>query len=188
MLPVNSSSCTICIGPFSLNYSAYALLCLGNVSTAIAFWAVFSKVYPEVEDDEDGDGNGKHSSYRNDVADALRDLGELGFMTGYLASQTFLADTIYRPLMAIGLTYEENSTLNGVTLAFVLAWMLMTKLRDYSKAAQHANESRSSYVVVQEIVWRSLYVRIALWLHKNVVAATILLKSEKITVKKSPKK
>ena len=59
----------------------HILLCIfGAPCTAIAFWAVFKMIFPNVLDDDEeekeGDGSNKALSYKRDVSNALQDLGE----------------------------------------------------------------------------------------------------------------
>ena len=63
----------------------HILLCIfGALCTAIAFWAVFKIIFPNVLDDDDDeeDGSNKALSYKRDVSNALQDLGVLGFVVG----------------------------------------------------------------------------------------------------------
>ena len=57
----------------------HILLCIfGALCTAIAFWAVFKMIFPNVLDDDDDEEEGEALSYKRDVSNALQDLGELG--------------------------------------------------------------------------------------------------------------
>ena len=67
----------------------HILLCIiGALCTAIAFWAVFKMIFPNVLDDDDEEGeeeqddSNKALSYKRDVSNALQDLGVLGFVVG----------------------------------------------------------------------------------------------------------
>ena len=54
----------------------HILLCIfGALCTAIAFWAVFKIIFPNVLDDDDDDEEGEALSYKRDVSNALQDLG-----------------------------------------------------------------------------------------------------------------
>ena len=127
----------------------HILLCIfGALCTAIAFWAVFKLIFPSVllvdDDDDDEDENNRalvsSSSSKRDISNALQDLGELGFVVGYFGSQAFLASVVYKPLIVIGIEYtnDVSVSLNGVTMVFVLLWMLCTKMRDYNRAVKRA--------------------------------------------------
>jgi hypothetical protein len=107
---------------------------LGSVFTAIAFWAVFKMIFPTVLDDDYDEHDGP-SSHKRDISDALQDLGELGFVAGYCGTQIFISKLVCNNLVGLGISCEQSSTaLNGVTLVFVMLWMLCTKMRDYIKA------------------------------------------------------
>ena len=99
------------------------LSAFGSIITAIAFLVIFSKIFIECR--RDGEDN--------DVPDALRDLGELGFVVGYFCSQTFFTGPLYGALVAKDLG-SMDSGLNGATVVGLLLWMLSTKMRDYCKA------------------------------------------------------
>ena len=60
----------------------------------------------------------------------------LGFVVGNLLSQAFLMKLVYKPLVAIGIYYDDtnNVAVDGATLIFVMLWMLCTKMRDYNRA------------------------------------------------------
>eukprot|EP00578_Thalassiosira_sp_NH16_P017999 CAMPEP_0181109098 /NCGR_PEP_ID=MMETSP1071-20121207/17993_1 /TAXON_ID=35127 /ORGANISM="Thalassiosira sp., Strain NH16" /LENGTH=92 /DNA_ID=CAMNT_0023192767 /DNA_START=230 /DNA_END=505 /DNA_ORIENTATION=- len=91
-------------------------------------------IFPStLEDEEEDDDVNDDKKYQRDVSDALHDLGELGFLVGYIGSQAFLPALAFRPLIKLGIAYNEDSTvaLNGATLIFVMLWMLCTKMRDY---------------------------------------------------------
>jgi hypothetical protein len=111
---------------------------LGSVFTAISFWAVFKIIFsPTVldNDDDEDDENDGPSMHKRDLSDALQDLGELGFMAGYCVAQTFFSKLLCDHLVKLGIGCEQSSTaLSGLTLIFVMLWMLCTKMRDYIKA------------------------------------------------------
>ena len=58
-------------------------------------------------------------------------------------SQAFLMKLVYKPLVAIGIYYDDtnNVAVDGATLAFVLIWMLCTKMRDYNRAVKREQAS-----------------------------------------------
>ena len=137
----------------------HILLCIfGALCTAIAFWAVFKLIFPSVllvDDDDDEDENNRalvsSSSSKRDISNALQDLGELGFVVGYFGSQAFLASVVYKPLIVIGIEYtnDVSVSLNGVTMVFVLLWMLCTKMRDYNRAVKRAAGAANASTVVE---------------------------------------
>ena len=139
----------------------HILLCIfGALCTAIAFWAVFKLIFPSVllvdDDDEDEDENNRalvssSSSSKRDISNALQDLGELGFVVGYFGSQAFLASVVYKPLIVIGIEYTKDvsASLNGVTMVFVLLWMLCTKMRDYNRAVKRAAGASNASTVIE---------------------------------------
>jgi hypothetical protein len=89
-------------------------------------------IFPECDevDEEDDD-------LKNDIPDALRDLGELGFVVGYLGSQSFCLALLYTPLMALGIKYDQlNNGMSTATLVVVMLWVLSTKMRDYLRAVK----------------------------------------------------
>jgi hypothetical protein len=86
-------------------------------------------------DDEKDDGPYSH---KKGISDASQVLGELGFVAGYCGAQTFFVKLVCNDLVEHGIACEQSSTsLNGLTLIFVMLWMLCTKMRDYTKAVEH---------------------------------------------------
>ena len=67
----------------------------------------------------------------------------LGFVVGNLLSQAFLMKLVYKPLVAIGIYYDDtnNVAVDGATLIFVMLWMLCTKMRDYNRAMKRERTS-----------------------------------------------
>jgi hypothetical protein len=121
---------------------------LGSMLTAIAFWAGFKMIFPTLLNDHDDEDDGP-SSHKRDISDALQDLGELGFMAGFCGAQTFFVKLVCNNLDELGITCEQSSTaLNGLTLIFVISWMLCAKMRDYIKAVNRMAkyDGRSSEV------------------------------------------
>mmetsp|Transcript_33826 Transcript_33826/g.64404 ORF Transcript_33826/g.64404 Transcript_33826/m.64404 type:complete len:227 (-) Transcript_33826:1896-2576(-) len=118
---------------FASSWKHLALCLIGSVCTSIAFWAVFKMIFPEAEEDED---SSDPPSYKKDVADALQDLGELGFVVGYFCSQAFLTNLMYNPLTEVGIKYELSNDLSAATLIIMIVWMFSTKMRDYMRAVK----------------------------------------------------
>eukprot|EP00579_Thalassiosira_antarctica_P015095 CAMPEP_0201944170 /NCGR_PEP_ID=MMETSP0903-20130614/52615_1 /ASSEMBLY_ACC=CAM_ASM_000552 /TAXON_ID=420261 /ORGANISM="Thalassiosira antarctica, Strain CCMP982" /LENGTH=228 /DNA_ID=CAMNT_0048487093 /DNA_START=44 /DNA_END=730 /DNA_ORIENTATION=+ len=110
----------------------------GSVTTAIAFYAVWEMIFPEVEEDEDDD-NDKSSLFKKDISDAFQDLGELGFVVGYFSSQAFFTALVYKPFAGLGIRHENNNGLSSATLVIMMLWVLSTKMRDYRRAVNRAN-------------------------------------------------
>lgn len=120
------------------------LTCFGSLLSAIAFWAVFKRIFPSVlaDDNEDDELDNGHALHDDDFSDALQDLGELGFIAGYCGSQALFASIVCNNLDELGITCEPGlGSPAGFTLVFVLLWMLCTKMRDYIKASSR----RTSY-------------------------------------------
>ena len=116
--------------------------CFGSVLTAIAFWTVFKMIFPStiLQDNDDDEDDGP-SSHKRDISDALQDLGELGFMAGFCGAQTFFVKLVCDNLTELGIGCEQSSTpLNGLTLIFVMSWMLCAKMRDYMEAVNRVVE------------------------------------------------
>ena len=115
----------------------HVLFCIfGSVCTAIAYWAVFTIVFPELDEDQyddDDDVSEKLSLFKKDVSDALQDLGELGFVVGYLGSQILFSSRVYKTLLL-----DEYQDLNyglGYWVTLML-WVFLTKMRDYYRAVK----------------------------------------------------
>ena len=127
---------------------------LGSAFTAVAFWAVFKMIFPTVLNDDDDDEDDGPSSHKRDISDALQDLGELGFMAGFCGAQTFFVKLVCNHLDELGIMCEQSSTaLNGLTLIFVMSWMLCAKMRDYIKAVNRlAKYDDRSLIMAREIV------------------------------------
>ena len=112
------------------------------MATTIAVWAAFTKRFPQC-DMIDGDDD----DLENDVNDALRDLGQLGFFAGYFVAQTLFAVPLYAPLaIGLGIEYDRLNEHSGVaTLVVVMAWAFGTKMRDYARASARVScEIRST--------------------------------------------
>lgn len=110
--------------------------------------AAFNMIFPS-EDDNDDDGEetvkvNKQLSFKRDVSDALIDIGELGFLVGYFGAQTFFAELVYKPLIEYGISYERSNAnyLSNATLAFLMVWVLCTKMRDYARAVNRAKNAK----------------------------------------------
>lgn len=141
-------------GEFSWALSAWKhilLMIVGSVSTTLAFSTVFGVIFSEDNDDE----NGGLSSCKKDVSDALRDLGELGMITGYIGSMLICNTLIDKKLVAIGIVLEQsNEAFNMTTMVFMVLWVLYTKMRDYNKAVNRANslQRKDVYACVSNCV------------------------------------
>jgi len=137
---------------FASAWKHVLLTCLGSLSSAIAFWAIFKRIFPSVMADDDNDNDeldDENASHDDDFSDALQDLGELGFIAGYCGSQALFASMVCNNLDGLGITCEPGlSSPAGFTLVFVLLWMLCTKMRDYIKASSR----RASYVECADVV------------------------------------
>lgn len=136
---------------FASAWKHVLLTCLGSLLSAIAFWAIFKRIFPSVlaDDDEDDELDDEHASHDDDFSDALQDLGELGFIAGYCGSQALFASMVCDNLDELGITCEPGlSSPAGFTLVFVLLWMLCTKMRDYIKVSSR----RASYVECADVV------------------------------------
>lgn len=141
---------------FASAWKHVLLTCLGSLLSAIAFWAIFKRIFPSVmaDDDEDNDDDddkldNENASHDDDFSDALQDLGELGFIAGYCGSQALFASMVCNNLDGLGVTCEPGlCSPAGFTLVFVLLWMLCTKMRDYIKATSR----RASYVECADVV------------------------------------
>jgi len=137
---------------FASAWKHVLLTCLGSLSSAIAFWAIFKRIFPSVMADDDNDNDeldDENASHDDDFSDALQDLGELGFIAGYCGSQALFTSMVCNNLDGLGITCEPGlSSPAGFTLVFVLLWMLCTKMRDYIKASSR----RASYVECADVV------------------------------------
>ena len=137
---------------FASAWKHVLLTCLGSLLNAIAFWAIFKRIFPSVladDDDEDDELDDGHASHDDDFSDALQDLGELGFIAGYCGSQALFASMVCNNLDELGITCEPGlSSPAGFTLVFVLMWMLCTKMRDYIKVSSR----RASNVECADVV------------------------------------
>lgn len=141
-------------GQFDLTLASawkQVLLCVfGAFCTGVAYWAVFQKIFRDVVVDEDEESMScEKNNYSKDISDAVQDLGELGFVSGYFGSQVLLTAILYRPLIEIGIEYEHhsNDALNTATLVFMMMWVLCTKIRDYKRAVKRAAMSNVENVV-----------------------------------------
>ena len=117
----------------------HVLLCfLGSVCTTVSVWAVFRQIFPECDgiDDDDADRE-------NDVSDALRDLGEVGFFVGYFGAQALYEVYLQKQLLQLGIKEDPlNSGINTVTLVLTMMWVLSTKMRDYLRAVERRNNAK----------------------------------------------
>ena len=99
--------------------------------------------YEDEDENKDDELDNGHTSHKDDISDALQDLGELGFIAGYCGSQALFASMVCRNLDEFGIACEPGlSSPAGFTLVFVMLWMLCTKMRDYMKVSSR----RASYV------------------------------------------
>jgi hypothetical protein len=88
--------------------------------------------FPAILDDDNEEDDGSYS-HKRDISDVLQDLGEHGFVAGYCGAQTFFVKLVCNNLVELGIICEQSSTsLNGLTLIFVVLWMLCTRMGDYT--------------------------------------------------------
>jgi hypothetical protein len=88
---------------------------------------VFHRLFP-ISSDRDDEG----------VADALQDLGELGFVVGYLISQ-FLG---VKALNASGYVAVDDDGISSVMVALLLVWVIFSKINDYRRATNRVQNAK----------------------------------------------
>lgn len=99
--------------------------------------SVFHRQFP-IPSDRDDEGDSNLQSCKHDVADALQDLGELGFVVGYLISQ-FLG---VKALNASGYVAVDDDGISSVMVALLLVWVIFSKVKDYRRATNRVQNAR----------------------------------------------
>lgn len=82
-------------------------------------------------------------SYKRDVCDALQDLGELGFVVGYMISQCVGIQI----LNASGYVEVETAGSSSMMIVLLLVWVILSKVKDYNKANRRAKAFESTHFV-----------------------------------------
>ena len=80
------------------------------------------------------------SFYKRDVQRAITDLGELGFVTGYMAAQ-FCGIKL---INATGNMSVESSDVSTMTMLLLMVWVIHSKVSDLNKASRRANAFESA--------------------------------------------
>jgi len=124
----------------------HLLLCItGSICTAISWVTIFKFFFPgayKADDEDESDGKRNTIDFDSDVSDALQELGELGFILGYLGSQC-IGMKFYEQV-AISLDDSYQSIVNPFITVIVVAWIVFTKAKDYVKAIHRADDIAES--------------------------------------------
>eukprot|EP00804_Cyclotella_cryptica_P016444 CCRYP_004674-RA/>CCRYP_004674-RA protein AED:0.46 eAED:0.46 QI:0/-1/0/1/-1/1/1/0/201 len=126
-------------GPFEWsagNAWKHLIFCtVGSVATSIAWCSLFKLYFTDDADEEDRE-EWTSRSCKRDVMDALQDLGELGFVIGYLCSQ-YVGIQV---LNASGyITVDYSNDVHVVMGVLLLVWVFLSKVKDYRRATKRAN-------------------------------------------------
>ncbi|KAL7460008.1 hypothetical protein ACHAXS_001637 [Conticribra weissflogii] len=132
-------------GPFKWTFEhawRHLLFCsTGSICTAICWVTIFKFFFPGAYNEDDDDESEKKrnkSVFDSDVSDALQELGELGFILGYLGSQS-IGMNFYQHL-DLSLDESYQNIVNPFITVIVVAWILFTKAKDYVKAIHRADD------------------------------------------------
>ena len=82
-------------------------------------------------------------SYRLDVSDALQDLGELGFVVGYILTQCLGMQL----LNASGYIAVETDGIGSMMVILLIVWIIFSKAKDYHKANTRAKAFENANIV-----------------------------------------
>lgn len=137
----------VLFGPFEWsagNTWKHLLFCtFGSIATSIAWCSIFKLYFTDVADEED-DEEWNPRTYKRDVVDALQDLGELGFVIGYLCSQ-YVGIQV---LNASGyITVDYSNDVHVVMGILLLVWVFLSKVKDYRRATKRANALETANMV-----------------------------------------
>jgi hypothetical protein len=124
----------------------HLLFCtVGSIATSFAWCSVFRYWFPEVEDEDDANSECNPRSYKRDVSDALHDLGELGFVAGYLFAQYVGVEVINATTR---ITIAHSDGFDTMMTVLLLVWVFFSKVQDYTKAIKRARayELSNAYV------------------------------------------
>lgn len=108
--------------------------------------SVFNRFFPGCEHDENEEEEGElnTSSYKRDVSRAIADLGELGFVTGYMGAQCLGI----RIINATGnITVESDDDVSRMMILLLLVWVIHSKICDLNKATRRAKAFESANFV-----------------------------------------
>lgn len=106
---------------------------------------VFKYAFPDNDEDEDEEVINA-SSYARDISDSLQDLGELGFVVGYLISQ-FIGIKV---LNASGYVEVETEGATSMMVILLLGWVILTKVKDFNKATKRAKAFENTSILGSE--------------------------------------
>jgi hypothetical protein len=101
---------------------------------------VFKFAFPDDDEEEDEEVINVNS-YARDISDSLQDLlqdlGELGFVVGYIISQ-FVGIKI---LNGSGYVEVETEGASSMMVVLLLGWVILAKVKDFLKATKRASEN-----------------------------------------------
>ena len=101
--------------------------------------------YHERDYEEEEEGELNLQSYKLDVSDALQDLGELGFVVGYLLTQSLGIQL----LNASGYIDVNTDGIGSIMVILLIVWIIFSKAKDYHKANKRAKAFENT-IIVQE--------------------------------------
>jgi hypothetical protein len=137
----------VLFGPFEWsagNTWKHLLFCtVGSIATSIAWCSIF-KLYFTDDADEEDDEEWNSKSYKRDVMDALQDLGELGFVIGYLCSQ-YVGIQVLNGSGYVTVDYSKD--VHVVMGILLLVWVFLSKVKDYRRATSRANAFEAASIV-----------------------------------------
>ena len=107
--------------------------------------SVFNRFFPGCEHDENEEEEGELNtrSYKRDVSRAIADLGELGFVTGYMGAQCLGI----RIINATGNITVESDDVSRMMILLLLVWVIHSKICDLNKATRRAKAFDSANFV-----------------------------------------
>lgn len=108
---------------------------------------MFKTLFPENGEyncQEEGDLN--LQSYKREVADALTDLGELGFVVGYLSSQYI---GVYF-LNSSGYIDIQTNGISSIMIVLLFIWIILSNFKYYNKATKRAKAFENANLIARE--------------------------------------
>jgi hypothetical protein len=110
---------------------------------------VFKFAFPDDDEEEDEEVINVNS-YARDISDSLQDLlqdlGELGFVVGYIISQ-FVGIKI---LNGSGYVEVETEGASSMMVVLLLGWVILAKVKDFLKATKRAKAFQNTSILASE--------------------------------------
>lgn len=107
---------------------------VGSITTSVVWFCIFSYFFPEHDNNDNNAILPTQVTFKRDVVDALQDLGELGFVVGYLSAQFFGMKLLAFKHFTI--SYNTSSGFDGAIMVMLVVWVFFTKIKDYMKAVK----------------------------------------------------